>query len=375
MVHIITALETGGAEIMLWRLLSAMDRRFEPHVITLVPDGKIEDRIRGLGIPIDTVDMKRGWPDPLALVRLRRLLRRIRPHLIQTWMYHADLLGGLAARMAGGIPVVWGIHHTDLDPGGNRRSTLWTARINARLAPRLARRIVCCSHATYAVHLQAGYPADRMLVIPNGFDLAAFRPDPDARQELRRELGLETDAPLVGMAARFHPQKDHRNFVRAAGILGEKMPRAHYVLWGDGLDSSNSTLCDWIREAGVMDRIHLLGRRDDVSRILAAQDVATLSSSYGEAFPLVIGEAMACGVPCAVTRVGDAAEIVGDTGRIVCPRDPAALAEAWGDLLAMSGPEREALGSVARRRIEENYALGKVAGLYGNLYEEVLKKN
>jgi glycosyltransferase involved in cell wall biosynthesis len=372
-LHIIVDLDPGGAEVMLQRLLTRTDRaRFDSRVLSLTTAGVVAERIRALGVAVESLGMRRGSANPLGLWRLIRFLRKERPHLIQTWMYHADLLGGLAARLAGNIPVVWGIHHTNLDPGQNKPGTLRIARFNAFLSKYLPRRIVCCSHSTREVHARAGYADDKMVVIPNGFDLSELRPDLAARQDVRRELEVGERAPLVGMVARFHPQKDHANFLEAAKILHGRLPDVRFLLCGDGVTCENRALSDPIRQAGLADHAHLLGVREDVPRLLAALDVAVLSS-VGEAFPLVLGEAMACGVPCVSTDVGDAARIIGETGEVVPPRDPAALAAALERVLNLEAGQRRELGMAARRRIEENYSIENTAGEYEEIYREILK--
>lgn len=371
-VHVISGLDTGGAEMMLYKLLSRADRaRFSPAVVSLTRDGAVGDKIRALGIPVHALGMTRGVPNPVGVLRLAALLRRLRPGLVQTWMYHADVVGGLAAKFAGGMPVVWGIRQSNLDRPGTRRGTILTARGAARLSRRLPAAIVCGSEAARRTHEALGYAREKMVVIPNGFDLDAFAPSARVRTEVREELGLGEDVPLIGLAARFDPQKDHRNFVRAAGLLHERLPQAHFVLCGEGVSWQNNQLIHWIEEAGVRGNCHLLGRRADMERINAALDIAA-SSSWGEGFPNVVGEAMACGVPCVVTDVGDSAQIVADTGRVVPPRDPGALAGAWGELLALPAEARRALGLAARRRIEQHYSLGAVVTQYEDLYDRVL---
>ena len=367
LVHIISGLELGGAETMLYQLLAGTDlERFPSEVVSMTTRGLVGERIAQLGVPVHALGMRRGLPTPWHLLPLVRLLRRARPDVIQTWMYHADLFGGVAGRLAGRIPVVWGIHHTRLERESTPAGTLWTARVNARLSHRLPARIVCCSEATRRVHVQMGYAADKMLVIPNGIDLDRFRPDPEARASVRVELGLGPDALLIGMAARFHPLKDHRNFVLAASRIAD-LPGVHFLLCGEGIVAENAVLSGWIEQAGLGGRFHLLGRREDMPRLFASLDLSTLSSR-SEAFPLVVGEAMASGVPCVVTDVGDSAEIVGTTGLVVPPEDPEALAAAWRELIE-GGPELMGrLGQLARRRIEERYSLQASVSKYQNLY-------
>lgn len=371
-VHVITGLQMGGAEMMLLRLLKQLrGSDYDPYVVGLTEPGPISDEIANLGVPIEALAAKRGAPSPATVFRVARIIRRVRPDVVQTWMYHSDLIGGLAARAAGSPPVAWGLHHSNLSPAFNKRSTLMTARTCARLSRVLPAAIVCCAESTMRLHAELGYDEEKLLVIPNGFDVEAFRPDPAARADVRRELGLPDEARLVGMVARFHPQKDHQTFVQAAGLVRARRDDTHFVLCGGFLDWNNAELVRWIEEAGARDRFHLLGPRSDVSRIQASLDVAALSSQGGEAMPLAIGEAMACGVPCAVTDVGDAALLVGDTGRVAPPRDPEALAAACLSLLSLPADAHARLGAAARRLIAERYSLSETAARYLELHEHL----
>lgn len=359
---------------MLHKLLSvSTPAESDVQVISLTDIGPVGERIRELGVSVRALGMRRGRPGTGGLVRLRRWLRRSEPDLVQTWMYHADLLGGLAAKLAGPIPVVWGIRNGVLEPVGNKRTTIWTAKACATLSRWLPNWIVCCSESARRFHESMGYRSEKMSVIPNGFDLLRFKPDPEARSQIRRELGTPSNAVLIALVARWDPQKDHENFIRAAGRLAPHAPDVRFVLCGDGITPDNKSLMSQIENAGLSDRCHLLGRRMDVARVTAALDIATCSS-YAEAFPNVLGEAMACGVPCVTTDAGDAADIVGDTGIVVPTKNPAALAGAWMKLVDMGAAARNQLGERARRRIRQQFDLTQVNRRYQDLYRQVLRK-
>lgn len=211
-----------------------------------------------------------------------------------------------------------------------------------------------------------------MVVIPNGFDVEGWKPDPGARVDVRRELDLPLEAPLIGLISRFDPVKDHRTFLSAALLLLKRLPNVHFLLCGGGVTWENSELSAWIRSSGAASHFRLVGEREDIPRLTAALDLASLSS-YTEGFPNVIGEAMACGIPCVTTDVGDAAYIVGETGRVVPPRQAEALAEAWRELIE-AGPERRAaLGAAARRRVAECFDLAGIARRYEGLYRDVVR--
>jgi glycosyltransferase involved in cell wall biosynthesis len=379
--HIITGLAPQGAETMLYKLTAHMDRsHFTNEVISLTnwheswPDWQpTRKRLEASGVRTRALTMRRGVLSPNQLVRLVWWLRGSQPQVVQTWMYHANLIGGIAARLAGHLPVVWGIHHTNLDPRKNKRHTIWTAQVCARFSRAIPRGIVCCSEIARQVHAGLGYAPRKMVVIPNGFDLSQFRPHAQARASLRRELGIPEEAPLIGVAARFHPLKGHRNFVEAAALLHAVCPDVHFVLCGRNVDPKNAELTGWIRQAGARlgDVCHLLGVREDMPRFFAAIDIAT-SPSVSEAFPNAIGEAMACGTPCVVTNVGDSAALVGDTGRVVPAGNPSALAEAWRGLLTSGRAVREQLGALSRTRVEKHFSLGSVVERYQETYRQVL---
>lgn len=369
-LHVITTLDTGGAEMMLYKLLSRT--RHDAAVVSMTTVGSIGERLQGRGVPVSALRMTNGVPDPRGAWRLAKLIRERRPQVVQTWMYHADVLGGVTARLFRRLPVVWNIRQSNLDPQKSKRATILTARACGPLSRWVPRRIVCCSEVARQMHAGLGYEEKKIVVIPNGFDLDVLRPDPSARDAVRRELGLRAETPLVGLIARFDPQKDHRTFLEAAGILHGRVPEVHFVLAGQGVNDSNLELRRWVATVGLDGRVHLLGRRDDAARLTAALDVATSSSAYGEGFPNTVGEAMALEVPCVVTEVGDSGLILGDGGMVVPPRDPAALAEGWRTLLLLHPAERARIGRRARERVARLYSLEHVVVQYENLYEEVI---
>ena len=372
--HIITGLAPHGAQMMLYKLLSRMDReRFEPVVISLTDRGVLGDKIESLNVPVQVVSMKSSVPTPVSLWRLKRLIRRIRPGLIQGWMYH----GNLAAQVAGAfasdrIPIGWNIRGSSYLLRNEKPMTAATIWLGARLSG-LPERIINNSTVSAIEHeKRLGYRADRRIIIPNGFDTTQFAPCPKARTLFRTELGVSEDALLIGLIARYHPMKDHANFLRAASILLEAYPSLHFILVGEGVDFYNHELRKLIKNFGLSTRTHLLGERRDLPYINAALDISSSSSSFGEGFPNVIGEAMSCGVPCVVTEVGDSGWVVGETGRVVSPQNPSALAGGWRDLLEMGNERRREMGTRARQRVIENFSMDAIARQYEKLYEQVI---
>jgi glycosyltransferase involved in cell wall biosynthesis len=370
--HIITSLDKHGAQMMLLKTLSAMDRsRFDSVVISLTDGGALKDRFAAIGVTAHSAGMKKGVPTPGAIYRLARLMKQIKPDLIQGWMYHGNLAGQMASAFSTErAPVVWNIRGSSYDLKKEKAATAAIIWLGARLSG-LPKAIINNSLASAIKHEQKlGYRAGNRVIIPNGFDRNQFVPSPEARAELRNELGLPGDALLIGLIARYHPVKDHANFLQAAGLLLSARPQARFVLAGEGVDESKRELRELIAALPVAGRVHLLGERNDMNRVTAALDIAT-SSSSAEAFPNVIGEAMACGVPCAVTEVGDSAFLVGETGRRVPPRNAQALASAWGELIEMGEQARRELGEEARRRVIEQFSIEAVARSYESLYQQV----
>ena len=372
LLHIITGLDVGGAETALSRLVGAVDRdRFPQTVLSLTDVGEVGRAIAAQGVTVAAAGLGRGGlPGPRGFRRLGNLIAAARPDLVQCWMYHANLLGGLAARrrLGRGVPQIWGVRQTELGRAAVSRRTAAVARVGGWLSHRIPAAVVFNAEAARRAHVAIGYDAARSRVIPNGFDTDAFRPDAAARASVRAELGIAAEAPVVGLIGRWDPQKDHATFLAAAAQVRHALPAVRFVLAGTGVETGNPALAALVAAAGLDDACHLLGHRRDMAALTAAFDVAC-SSSFGEGFANAIGEAMACGVPCAVTAAGDSAAIVADTGRAVPPRDSAALAGAILDLLRLPASERQALGRRARARVVADYSIAAMAHRFEALWE------
>ena len=369
-IYIISDLSIGGAEMMLYKLLAETNReRFEPAVISLMDQGSLRERIEALGIAVHTVGMTSRFPTPRVFWRLVGLIRRLKPDLILGWMYHGSLAAQLSnicsSRRA---PVLWSIHYSVNSLSNEKWLTAMVIRACAFLS-RLPAKIIFVSQSGQAQHKLLGYDIENSCVIPNGINTRQFSPSVEARRSVRSELGLPESAFLIGIVSRYHPVKDHATFLRAAALLSRTHPEAHFLLVGRSVDRHNRALRDLIQELGLSERTCLAGERDDMPRLMAALDVFSLTSSYGESFPNVIGEAMACGMPCVVTDVGDSRWIVGDTGRIVPPSDPAALADAWREMIERGTIGRMALGRAARSRVIERFPLKSIVTQYEAVYD------
>ncbi len=371
LVHIITGLDIGGCELMLKRLIEAHqgNPNYRHTVISLTHLGKVGEQLQALGVEVRTLGMRSPLDVPRVLWQLVRWLRASRPDIVQSWMYHADLLGGLAARLAGNRHVIWGVRCSAI-PQRGLSVTQMIVFLCSWLSRFLPSVIVCCAESARVAHAARGYDRSKMVVIPNGYDLSLFNRNPILRQQARAAFGFGDDDVVVGIVGRFDPLKDYRNFVLAATVLARKFELVKFLMVGRGIDSTNNVLKGWLAESEFAHQFVLAGERSDIPGCLAGMDVFCLSSSK-EGFPNVVCEAMAMNVPCVVTDAGDAAEIVSDTGIVVAPRDSTALAGALQTMISKGVAERSRLGELARLRIEKHYSIEIASARFENLYRQV----
>ena len=372
-VHIIIGLGRGGAEMVLTRLIKAHQANpdYEHVVISLTDMGCYGSQLVKIGVPVYALGLKNAFGLLRVFWLLVRRLRELKPNVVQTWMYHADLLGGLAAKLAGEPPVIWGIHSVDLRRGTNR-TTRVLQKLCAWFSTWLPALILCVAEASRRSHIAVGYDSGRMLVVPNGFDVEPTEILPAEVAELRARYGLRPENILVGCIGRFHPDKDHRNFVEAAVLLRAKYSLARFMMVGAGLDANNSALKSWIEAGHMSDHFILLGERSDVPLCLCAIDVFC-SSSRTEAFPLVVGEAMTLARPLVVTDVGDTALLVGDTAIVVERENPRALALGLSTLLDASVEQRKALGLRAQTRVRREFSIYQMISHTVSAYDYALQ--
>ncbi len=366
-LHLISGLAMGGAENALLKLLGgAEEMRQGAGVVSLRDRGALGSLIEGLGVPVQAAGIMASVPTPAAALRVRRMVSEFEPELIHGWMYHANLAAVFAASpLRPRPPVLWNVQHSVYSL---RNEKLFTAAVIA-LCARVSRRaagIIYNSRTAAAQHERLGYAVDRTIVIPNGFDTERFRPSAAVGAEVRAELGIGMGMPVVGMIGRFHPMKDHANFLRAGALLQAMVPGVHLVLAGPGVTRENQELTALMQRLQLGAGMSLLGERRDPERLLPAFDVLCLPSS-SEGSPNVVGEAMAAGVPCVVTDVGDSAWLVGETGRVVPPRDPEALAAALAAVLELPAAARRDMGMRARDRVVQEFSLPTIAKQYADL--------
>ena len=371
-IHVIVGLEIGGAENMLRRLIdSDIDSISNTTVVSLTTLGTIGEVLCTQRVKVYALGMTSIFSFPVTLWRLIQIFRKFRPAIVQTWMYHADLMGGLAAIIAG-CRVVWNVRSTAI-PQGVMSVTYWLIRLCAIASYVIPVRIICCAQAAKDAHIKLGYVINKMVVIPNGYDFTNFTPCLNSRAKDRAYLGFGFGDIVICTVGRFDPLKDFHNFISAASKLSAIRNDVKYVMVGRNVDASNTTLLGWIDNAGLTEKFLLLGERSDIPSILSAIDIFCLSS-VNEAFPNVVVEAMAMSVPCVVTKAGDAAEILGDDEFVVPVQDSGALSDALLRLCNFSLTDRVMLGEKGAKKVRKDYGINEVRKKYEKVYAEVVRK-
>lgn len=369
-LHLISTTDVGGAERNLQRLVCDMDGEcFSNTVASMTAMGSVGREILENGIPVLCLGMGKGMPDPRGILNLKHIIDSFKPDIIQCWMYHANLLGLLFSHKRA---LVWNIRCSDMDLSRYGLVYKYTVKAGA-IFSKIPDVVIANSFAGKEFHEELGYNPERWEIIPNGFDTGLFKPDRKAGEKIRSELGIPMDAPVVGLIARFDPMKDHRTFFHAAHLLLKTHPSVHFVLAGRGITKENPAILNNMQEIQQHDHIHLLGERTDIPQVLSALDIASSSSSWGEGLPNTIGEAMATGIPCVVTDVGDSRILVGNAGHVVPKNNPEILGRTWQGLIDAGPDHIRLLGEMARKRIQKHYCLGSSVKHYEELYSELIE--
>jgi glycosyltransferase involved in cell wall biosynthesis len=365
-LHLITTLDVGGAECMLLKLINSAIPDFQHKVIYLKGNGKLVERFDNSVEPPICLNLKGSLRIANALKMLINQVNDYQPDIIQTWLYHADLFGLLVGKIAHAPVILWNVRCSYIDFSDYALSSKLIFKVLTHLSTRPT-GVIFNSESGRKFHQQCGYRPKLCQVIPNGFDIHRFRPNQAARKEFRSQLGIRMEAPVIGMVARYDPIKRYPVFIQAARILLESISDVKFVLVGEGVNGENRVLDQQIASLGLGDHFYLLDNRPNLHDIYPIFDINTLTS-YSEGFPNVIGEAMASGVPCVATMVGDAEKIIGDTGIIIPVDRPQRLAEAWKEMLALSMEDKMRLSRAARKRVVDNFDILNVTKQYESLY-------
>lgn len=363
-LHCVTGLNIGGAEMMLANLLE-QPSSFRWSVLSLLTPGALAARVSNAGAQLQSLSMT---PESLAAAKipaLRRAVGRAAPDLIHGWMHHGIIAATVGA--AGlGCPVIWGVHHSI---GALEREKPRTRRMIwlAALLSRRAAAITYPSRHTAEQYEQLGFDPGRRVIMPNGVNCAVFKPDPTGRERLVSLLGIPPDRLIVGHVARFDPMKDQATLIRAIATLRAEGVDLHLVVVGPGHE--NGALVRMAAEAGIGDRISVIGPTFGVAGLMPGLDVHVITSAWGETFSLATAEAMACGVPAVVTDLGDCRWVVGEDDFTVRPGDPDGVAAALRRILVLDAGERRRLGLAGRERIVSLFSHEQYATRHNELYE------
>lgn len=366
-LHVITGLGNGGAEAVLYNLCK-FDHDNNHTVVSLMNDDKYGSLLEKIGVNVICLNLKPGSITLTAFTNLISIIKKAKPDLVQTWMLHSDFIGSVAARIAGVRRVYWGVHHTTFD-----KTTPLTTKlifwINCLLSYVIPTKIICCSNASLRHLTDMHFDSKKLEFVANGYDLDLF--NPDARFATGAETsGLEIQHPILCMVGRFHPQKDHANLFKALFIVRNKKHHFFCRCIGPGIDDHNQVLSELRSSLGLDAFISMDGPSANVPGILGSSDIFVLSSGFGEAFPNVLNEAMACEVPCVTTDVGDAAYIVGDTGWVAPPKNPELLADSIIDALNEFQDHElfQQRRKRARERIVNNFSIQKMVENYNRVW-------
>ncbi|MEM7013603.1 MAG: glycosyltransferase, partial [Verrucomicrobiota bacterium] len=364
------------AEQMLCNVVEAMNRKGIQSVVVSTTSSDGDNSLRGR---IEEVapfyDLE---ADSLLSPRMARgflrILKEEKPDVVQTWMHNSGVVAGALARIAGVKNVVWGVHSKDIF-FGERHSSLrrFTSRKVLGMASRsVPKRIISCSQIAMREHEQhVGYPSDKMVWIGNGIDTNRFQPNHEIRKAARKKFGIPQDAPVVGTVTRMNPVKDVPTFLRAAAELQRRLPDAHIVLSGEDLNDADDPIRAASAELPDSSRMHWIGYHHEVEKVYPMFDVMALTSTT-EAFPMVLIEAMACGVPCVSTDVGDAGVIIGELGKITEIGAVEEICSAWEEILGLDEDAYQILSARARGFSVDRFGLDHCASRYQEIYEQLL---
>ena len=369
LTHVITGLSLGGAENSLYKLVSHLDRqKFDISIISLKNQGVFGDRFDALGIPVYSCNFSVGVGGLLAPFKLVRFLLNLRPDIVQTWLYHADLIAGIAAKLIGVKCIIWSIRTTDLKQGS------WLTAVIRKVCALVSRvipsKIVVVAHAARVKHIQLGYDELKMIVIPNGYDANQFKPDPVLVANLKNEIGIRQTDLVVGCVGRLSEDKGQDILIEASQDVLNKFPDVKFVFIGSGFENTNKVLVDSIASKSKLDRFILMGERNDVNTCFGLMDIFCLPSRT-EGFPNVLAEAMLSKLPCVSSDCGDARLLSNGHVSIAKINDSMDLANKITQMLGLNTIERRILGQESWSHVSNEYSIDRMVTRYDSLFEQL----
>lgn len=371
-VHIITSLNDGGAEHTLYKICK-YDKFNEHVVISLKKGGKYKFLLKKLGVSVYSVDLKLF--SFLKFFYIVKLIGTSEPDIVQTWLVHGDLIGGLAARLCGIKNIVWNVRYSNFELGKAKLITIILIKILAKLSFLLPKLIVVVSNSAKKTCKEIGYCKKKLRLITNGYDLSILDNNKYNKSKFRKVIKIKNKIPLIGNVARYDLKKDHINLLKAISLVRIRNKDFYCILVGSGINKNNKNLMKEIRKLNLRNNIKLLGPTSNIPKIMSSLDLYIQSSSYGEGFPNVVSEAMACRTPSVVTDVGDAAYIVGNTGWVVPPKNPLKLSKSIEKALNEMGTKNwKKRCDRSRSRIKQNFDIEKMLKSFNKVWTEVLVK-
>ena len=372
-VHIITGLGNGGAEHALFKICK-YDLKNQHIVISLKNKGKYFLLLHKLGIEVYCLNI--SLFSIYKILSLVKLLSFLKPDLVQTWLVHADFFGSIAARLAGIKNILWNVRYSNFQIGKSKLTTILIVKFLSKLSYFIPKFILVVSKRAKKIYENKGYNKKILKFIPNGYDMSVLKINSIQNTTFRKKIKIKNDMPLIGNVARYDPQKDHLNLLKALAIICSKKIKFICIFVGLNMDNKNMKILSQIKKLKLKKHVKLIGQTNNISEVMNGLDIHILSSSYGEGFPNVVAEAMACGTPCVVTNVGDSAYIVGNTGWVVPPNDPKNLAKSI--LISLNKIKKTGWNkrcNKARIRIKNKFNIRKIIKLYNNVWIKTLKNN
>ena len=371
-LHVINGLDDGGAEGVLYRICT-YDKEHEHIVLSMQGLGKYGELLIHQGVEVRELNISTFKTLPYATLKFRKVLKETKPDLIQTWMYHANIFAGVLAKIfCYKKPVVWNIRCTIMKLVESGLTTYILIYLGSILSYFIPDCIIVCGNSVKLDHQGIGYKLSKIKTIENGFDLEYFKP-PKKSQNINNSF--YTKGLIVGVLGRFHPQKNHDLAIKACSIAISKNINLKLYLAGSGMTADESELNKSIRKNRMETFTEFFGALKDVRVFFKEIDVLLLSSKFGEGFPNVLAEAMAYGIPCIATSIGDSKKIIGQTGWVVSNHKPKEIVSAFEEILDMKKNKSwQKMKNSARQRIEQNFSISKMVISYSNCWKEIINR-
>tara|TARA_B110000008_G_C16973848_1_gene565033 strand:- start:3052 stop:4179 length:1128 start_codon:yes stop_codon:yes gene_type:complete len=366
-LHIITGLKVGGAENALHRLIVNSPDGYKHEVLSLTTGGEMHSVFSNSNIEVVTIDFKNSFVS--SMISLVKVIKSKNPDIVQTWLYHSNLIGGIAARLSGIKNIIWGLRGTAIPQSIISIHNI-IINLGALFSYFIPSYIVCNAQTVKNYHVRKKYCSKKIEIIENGFILHKDEPQ---KESMLAEIKANKESLLIGTVGRYDKLKDYPNMISALSIIMQEFSNVHLILVGRGLDNLNIELKNLISNSLDISRVHLLGEKNNISSCLRELDIFCLSSR-NEGFPNVLAEAMLMKIPCVSTNAGDAANLISDIGVLVPVEDHIKLALGLKYMIAMSKKERRKIGEKSYSHIRSNFSIENNISKFCKLYMKLINE-